>query len=128
MNSLIYRKEGTLLISDLIFLVLALSFAAILFVFIARQTTNTGALEETSAKQIAMLIDSAQPGTTITFFIGDISKNSKDYSGEMIRVDHKSRTVSVQLSEKGGYSYGYFYGGDVESKIAGEYLVLEMKK
>lgn len=121
------RRQGMLLVSDVIFLVLALLFFTILAFFIARQSSATSVLEEQSAKRIALVIDNAQPDTQIVLRVKDLIENKEEeFSGTMILVDDFSNIVKVQLSGESGFSYGFFNDLPINSKLEGEYLTLEV--
>ena len=109
-------KRGTLLISDVVFLVLAVAFITILIVFITKQSSETHVLEEKAAKQLALMIDAAESGTKILWNVGSLIEHKEEgFTGEVIRIDGQAHAVTVQLEEKSGVSYGYFT--DVQPKI-----------
>lgn len=121
-------QRGTILISEVIFLILAIAFIAILFIFIARQSSNTSVIEEQAAKQIALAIDAAHSGMQITIHAGNILKQREEvFLGEPIIIDSQLHNVRVQLSERGGFSYGYFSDASVTGTVKGEYLVIELR-
>ena len=59
------KKRGNILTENVIFLILNLAFLAILVVFILKQGAGAVVLEQSYAKQIALLIDGARPGMVI---------------------------------------------------------------
>jgi len=109
------NKNGNILISDVIFLVLALAFIAMLFVFVSRQSSNTLLIEESAAKEIALAIDAANPGTSITINMKKVLDKNEGIENPII-VNNKDNYVFVKLSEKSGYQYSFFNEKDVEIK------------
>jgi len=102
-------KRATILVENVIFIVLNLLFLTILILFIAKQGAGAIVLEQSYAKQIALLIDSAQPGMFIELNMKKgkelAEKNGIDFA-EAVRIS--GNTVIVKLSEQGGYSYSFF--------------------
>lgn len=110
------KKRGTILMENVVFIILNLLFIMILVIFISKQGQGAILLEESYAKQIALLIDSAKPEMTIILNM----ENAKELSGknevsfsEVVRVDKENNLVIVKLSSDGGYSYGFFNDVDV---------------
>ena len=101
------KKRGTILVENIIFIVLNLVFLTILFLFLFSKMGGAAVLEERYAKQIALIIDSAKPGMNISLNMKDaINKKDKDWEGKMVFI--QDNVVTVQLREKGGYSYSFF--------------------
>ena len=120
------EKKGNILISDVIFLVLTIAFISILFIFISRQSSSVSLLEEKSAKEIALIIDSAESETQITLDMSEVLEKAKDK--KIIEINNEQNFVFVKLSEKSGYQYGFFNDNFVESEInEGGYLTLKIK-
>ena len=103
------KKRGTILVENVVFIVLNILFIAILILFIARQGSGAIVLEQSYAKQIALLIDSAQPGMIIKLDM-EKGKNLAEENGinfeDAVRIN--GNTVIVKLSDQGGYSYSFF--------------------
>ncbi len=108
------KKKGEILVGNVVFIMLNLMFILILVLFLLRQGNGAIVLEESYAKQIALVIDSATPAMLIKL---DMEKGKKiaDKNGiafsEVVNVD--GNVVRVQLSEKGGYTYSFFNDVDV---------------
>jgi len=107
-------KKGAILMENVIFIILNVLFLSILILFLLRQGQGATLLEQSYAKQIALLIDSAKPDMTI---ILDMSK-AKDLAEKnglefKYVVTNTNNVITVRLSEKGGYSYSYFNDVDV---------------
>ena len=57
----ITKKRGTLLLENVIFIILNLFFLSVLILFLFKQGGGAITLEQSYAKNIALLIDSAKP-------------------------------------------------------------------
>ncbi|OIO81487.1 hypothetical protein AUJ84_00925 [Candidatus Pacearchaeota archaeon CG1_02_32_132] len=123
-------KKGNILMENVIFIILIIVFISILFVFVTRQGSNQSVLEKQLAKQIALVIDEAEPGTQVQIRVED---EFNKYPGGKIQVDNN--VVNVNFGSGAGYSYGYFNKVNVESNILdlnsdgfkGRYLTLIIK-
>jgi hypothetical protein len=107
-------KKANILTENIVFIVLTLVFLSILVLFLFSKMGDVARMEEKYAKQIALLIDSAEPGMTIHLGMEDaIEKAEKEGWNieEIVSID--GNIVSVQMREKGGYSYSFF--SDVEA-------------
>jgi len=107
-------KKGAVLMENVVFIILNVLFLTILILFLARQGQGAIVLEQSYAKQIALLIDSAKPGMTIILDMGkakDLAeKNNLEFKDIVKKTDN---VITIRLSEKGGYSYSYFNDVDV---------------
>src|SRR3989338_6590709 len=61
-------KRGNMLLSEVVFMVLVLSFIVILVAFVAKQSSAGRVVEEQTAKKIALMLDAARPGMEITLY------------------------------------------------------------
>jgi len=103
------NRKGTILMENLIFIILNLVFLSILILFLFSKMGGAAVLEERYAKQIALLLDSAKPGMTISLDMEDaIQKAEKEEWPADKVVTIEENVVTVKLREKGGYSYSYF--------------------
>ena len=107
-------KKAAILMENVIFIILNILFLAILILFLFRQGQGAILLEQSYAKQIALLIDSAKPGMTMILDMGkakDLAeKNGIEFKDIVINANN---IITVKLSDKGGYSYSYFNNVDV---------------
>ena len=131
MENFNYKKnrKATLLVSDVVFLVLVLAFIAILFLFVSKQSSNVYLLEQKTAKEIALLIDASEPGTQVKLRLTEVldKKETTISDGDAIVIDDKANFVSVKLSGKSGYSYGFFVKRDrIEYSIVEGYLTITL--
>ena len=108
------NKRGTILVENVIFIVLNLIFLTILLTFLYRQGNGAIVLEQSYAKNIALLIDSSKPVMEMKLNMEDAMKlaESNNVKREEI-VTIKDNIVIVKLSEKGGYQYSFFNNVDV---------------
>ncbi len=131
----VFGKKGELLISNIIFIVLNLVFLAILIVFIVKQGSGAIVLEQSYAKQIALLIDSAKPITEVRMDMKEGIEKAKNEIGEE-RIKNKEvvkitgNLVTVKITDKGGYSYNFFNDVDataypeiVNGEFTGFYII-----
>ena len=105
-------KRGNILTENIIFIVLNLAFIAILLLFLFSRTESESVLEEKYAKQIALLIDAAEPGMRIHLEMEDaIEEAAKNRLNPNDIVVINGNVVTIKLSEKGNNpksSYSFF--------------------
>ena len=107
------KKRANILTENIIFIILNVVFLSILILFIFKQGAGVVVLEQSYAKQIALLIDSAQPGMIITLDMMEaVEEANKENWNHNSIVNIQDNIVTVKLSEKGGHSYSFF--NDVE--------------
>ena len=102
------KKRGTILVENIIFIVLNLVFLTIVFLFLFSKMGVAAILEERYAKEIALIIDSAKPGMNISLNMKEAIEKANDekWKGKIVFIN--GNIVTVQLREKGGYSYSFF--------------------
>ena len=114
------KKRGNILVENIIFIILNLIFLTILVLFLFSKISGAAVLEEKYAKQIALIIDSAEPVMEINLDVGEMIKEAKDNSWELNNViTINDNLVTVKLRKKGGYSYSFFNNVDVMPYYAG---------
>ena len=102
------QKKANILTENLIFILLNLIFLAIIILFLFSRMGSAAVLEEKYAKQIAMLIDAAEPGMEIQLNLSDsIDKLEEGFGRENI-VSINGNIVNVRFREGIGYSYSFF--------------------
>ena len=107
-------NKGNILTQNIIFIILNLVFLSILIIFVFSKTGTAAILEEKYAKQIALIIDSAEPGMIITLNMKDAIKiANKEKQGLNNIISIQNNVVTVHLREKGYYSYSFFNDIDV---------------
>lgn len=114
-------KRGNILTENIIFIVLNLVFITILILFLFSKTGDVAVLEEKYAKQIALMIDAAEPGMIIHFNMKDaIEKAVKEGRNPANIVLINKNVVTVKLSEKGSNpqsSYSFFNDVEVNANL-----------
>ena len=108
-NFLMKNKRGEILIENVVFILLNLAFLAILFLFLLKQGQGVILWEESSAKQIALLIDASPANTFLTINMQKPLKVAKKKGidlNNIIKVN--GNIVTVKLSEDSGYDYSFF--------------------
>lgn len=102
-------KKATILIENVIFIILNVIFVSILLLFLWKQGSGVVLLEQTHAKQISLLIDSAVPGMEIKLNMNDAMKVANENKIDFDNVvSITGNVVKVKLSDKGGYEYSFF--------------------
>lgn len=118
------NKKGEILIENVIFIVLNLLFLMILMLFLFRQGDGAIVLEQSYAKNIALVLDSAKPVMEIqvnmekAFEVADKNNVARD---DVVKI--KDNLVIVKLSEKGGYSYSFFNDVDATAYPKDEFYI-----
>jgi len=97
------------ILEEVIFIVLNIIFFGALLIFVVKASAGTFVLEQFYAKQIALMIDGAKPGTIISLNVDDAYGVAKKNNFEFTNfVKVKDNKIIVQLSDARAYSYGYF--------------------
>jgi hypothetical protein len=108
------KKRGNILVENLIFIILNILFLTILVLFLYRQGNGAIVLEQSYAKNIALLVDAGRPIMEMKLNMED-AINLAEKNGlkreEIVKIT--GNTVTVKLSDKGGYSYSFFNNVDV---------------
>jgi len=103
------NTRGTILIENVIFIVLNILFLMILILFLYRQGSGAVVLEQSYAKKIALLIDSAKPVTEMKLDMEEafvLAEKNGVKPGDIVKINRN--VITVQLSDKGGYQYSFF--------------------
>jgi hypothetical protein len=106
------NKRG-FLFTNLILIIIAITFLGILYLFVAKQGNGAIVLEQSYAKNIALLIDASTPVMEMRLNMPDafeLAEKNKINVNEIVKI--QDNYVIVKLSEKGGYRYSFF--NDVE--------------
>ncbi len=112
----IISKKGNILTENIIFIILNLVFLSILIIFLFSKMGAAAVLEEKYAKQIALILDSAEPVMIISINMEDAIKIANKENRDLNNViSIQDNVVKVQLREKGGYSYSFF--NDIDPSI-----------
>lgn len=110
----LYNKKGMdIAYREIIFILLNIVvFGSVMF-FVFKASTGAIIYEQMYAKQIALSLDSSEPGMNITFGFKEgyemAEKNNYDGEGDkLLVIDEENSYVRVMLSSRGGYKYKYF--------------------
>lgn len=112
----LFRKNsrGTILIENVIFIILNVVFLSIIILFLARQSSGAYVLEESYAKQIALIADYGKPDMLVKIDLSKgmkVAENNKFNFADAVNVD--GNVVHVKLRDDGGYSYSFFNDVDL---------------
>ena len=110
----------------IIFVILNLIFFSILLLFVQKSSTGALVYEQAYAKQIALLIDRAEPSTRIVldFKEGIEIAGKNNLASRENLVSKSNNEVIVKLSEKGGYGFRYFSSHDFDFSFEEDNLVI----
>jgi hypothetical protein len=120
------KRAVNVLTSTLLFIILNVIFFTIFFLEVAYAGTKVNIYEQTYSKQIALLIDSAKPGTVLDWDVSEaynIANKNKADLAQIIQIDNENQRVLVKLGGGKGYSFNFF----TDAKIVWE-VNLETKK
>jgi hypothetical protein len=110
------EKRGTILIENVVFIILNILFITILILFITKQGSGAIVLEQSYAKNIALLVDASRPVMEMKINMEDAFKLAEKNGikrEDIVKINPKDNTVTVKLSIKSGYSYSFFKDLDV---------------
>ncbi|MCX6747044.1 MAG: hypothetical protein NTU63_02820 [Candidatus Pacearchaeota archaeon] len=103
------NKRGIILMENVIFIVLNILFISILALFIYKQGNGAIVLEQSYAKNIALLIDSAKPVSELRLNMEDAmdlaEKNGVDRE-QVVKIENN--IITVKLNKDSGYQYSFF--------------------
>ncbi len=109
------EKRGTILVENIIFIVLNIAFISILLLFLVKQGSGAVVLEQSYAKNIALLIDASSPVMEMKINLKkgfDLAEKNGLAREDIVKIDNERNIVAVKLSEKGGYEYSFFNNVD----------------
>lgn len=113
-------KKANILMGNIVYIILVVSFIAILFIFVLQQSSNVGLLEERTAKQIALAIDASLPGTQMNFNFDEVlGRLDQDYvSGNLDNiVSIEGNKIVVKFSSNSFKEYGFFSDFPVDVEL-----------
>ena len=135
------NKKGDIIYPIVIFIVLNIVFFATILIFVTRSTSGAGTYEQLYAKEIALVIDGAKPGTEVFIDMSNaielVKKLQKEKEGaggfkileEAVKIDKTSNKITVNILGNGGYSFRYFSGYDVSvGPISDSSIVITVKE
>jgi len=101
------KKGSEILTETTIFVILNIVFFVMLIGFIYLQSSPKALEQQETAKQIALLIDAARPGTEITLDVSETMKRAEGVEKPIV-IDNENNLVKVSLSLDSFYEYGFF--------------------
>jgi hypothetical protein len=112
------NKTGgdTMLQQYVIFILLNLVFLSIMLTFLFSQGNGAIVLEQSYAKNIALLIDASTPKMDMKINMDkafDLAEKKEIPRDEIVKIENN--TVTVKLSANSGYSYSFFNDVDVSA-------------
>jgi len=116
------KKAMEVLMKTTIYIILTIAVLSLIYVSISRIGSNSGIYEQIYAKQIALSIDKAKPGTNVLLDVSDlygIAEENK-FSGNIIDINSDENKVIVKLTEGKGYSFSFFNNADILWELKNE--------
>ena len=110
----ITKKRGVLLLENVIFIVLNLIFLSVIILFLFKQGGGAIVLEQSYAKNIALLIDSAKPIMELRLNMEqgmELAEKNNVARDEIVQIN--DNVVRVKLGERSWYEYSFFNNVDV---------------
>jgi len=107
--------EG-LLTGNVMFIILNVTFFILLFIFVSRAGSGASIIEQSYAKQIALMIDSAKPGTEIFIDVHELYELSKEkgFTEKVVEIKPSTKEIIVRVVNGGGYSFKHFNNAGIE--------------
>lgn len=95
---------------NLVYILFAVVFLMMMFLGVVRAGSSSILYEQIYAKQIALVIDKAEPGIEVKLDIYDLydSARKNKFSGEVVKIDNGENKVSVKVVDGKGYDFYYF--------------------
>lgn len=124
------NKKAKIVMETLIFLVLNLVFFVVLLTFAYSSGNREFVYEQTLAKEIALIIDNAEPTTIVSLDITkyvEIAEKNKQPIENIVKLNKEENSVEVNLKKKGGYSYQYFSDSEVSVETEKNLLSVYIK-
>ena len=130
--NLIKNKRGdNPLYAETIFIIATLLIFSMLFYFVYSSTSGAGIYEEAYAKEIALLLDSIKPGTSIVMDVNDsidIANKNKKSLDSIFSIDKEGNYVKVSLRNNYGYKFKFFSNNKISMELRGSYLIITADK
>ena len=109
------KKAMEVLMKTTIYIVLVIAVLSLIYISISRIGSNSGIYEQVYAKQIALAIDKAKPGTDVLLDIFDLRSiaDENKFTGNLIDIDNKDNRVIVKITEGKGYGFNFFNSAEI---------------
>jgi hypothetical protein len=111
---LMNKEADENLTRQIVFILLVLIFIVGIVLIITTKRVSVN--EQIYSKQIALAIDKAKPGTTISIDIYELYKIAEKNNfnpDEIVKIDNDKGKVNVKLIAGGGYSYSFFNDANI---------------
>jgi hypothetical protein len=115
-------KQGKILLETIIFIVLNLIFLSSVFVFARTKASDASFYQEVYAKQIALLIDNARPGTNI---ILDITEFEKRIPNSRVVINNIKKQVEISGKDK-DFTHPFLTSNQIEFETEHGKLILKV--
>ena len=116
-NRIFLNKKATdSLMETVVYTIVIAAFFAAMLLFVSRAGSGATLVEQIYAKQIALAIDKAKPGTIIemdTSKLYEVARKNK-FTGKVINIDNDNNKVQVKLVDGKGYEFNFFNSADVK--------------
>ncbi len=110
------KKASGFLSEHIVFIILNVVFFSVMVLFIYIQGNSVHLLEEETAKQVALLVDVAKPGTEIQLNLKELFDRARKDNldkRDAFKIDKNRNVVIIKGSEKSFYEYSYFNDIDI---------------
>tara|TARA_Y100000034_G_C6844817_1_gene382585 strand:- start:1 stop:420 length:420 start_codon:yes stop_codon:yes gene_type:complete len=123
------KKGVNLLSENVVYLLLVVLFVTSMFIGVTLVGRQVTLYEQVYAKQMALMIDKAEPGMEIEYRDFRIFKLAADNNAprDIVSVDNDRNVVTVRLSNNQGYSYQFFNDVGVSWNIVPEDRVIFLR-
>jgi len=101
------------LVGNVMYLIVFLLIAAPTFIFINAQKDGAATWEDFYAKEIARIINSAEPGTEVFLDVTKAAEITGTSIEEVFSFDNLNNEVIVSLRARGGTAFSFFNDVDV---------------
>ena len=103
------KKAADLFTGVIIFLVLNVLFFGAMFLFVGSAGTGQNIVEETYAKQIALVIDNLEPGVEVRISLEEVYRISrKNNIDTPVIIDTDANNVIVRVAKGDGHKHLFF--------------------
>jgi|APSaa5957512576_1039674.scaffolds.fasta_scaffold74472_2 hypothetical protein len=123
------KKAVNVTLENIVYTLFLVFFVVSVTFLIVRPSGGVSAYEQIYAKQIALMIDKAEPGMKIEMDIYDIYILAKenDFNGKWINIDNDKNGVKVMLDKGEGYRFSYFNDVSIVWNVDKDAKILSMK-
>jgi hypothetical protein len=123
------KKGIDLLSENVVYLLLVVMFVFLTFSSVTLVGKQVTLYEQVYAKQLALMIDKAEPGMDIEYRDFKIFKLAAENNAprNIVTINNELNQVTVRLSNGAGYNYKFFNDVDVASDIIPENRVIVLR-